>query len=210
MTGTGGDVSGICLVGPSGEPARQVPAAVAGDLLRQCLAIQGECSASVVSGSMSPLVCCGDTVFVRAVGDADIAVGDLLLVCTGDALVTHRVIGRYGSAVRLKGDANRLPDPPVELAAVIGRVRAVGRRKGGQIDLEHSRVCAVSRTTAAVSGAAGEAEFSARETGRGVLSAAAVLLRIALRACVLALRIVCFFARKRGLPKKGLAQNAGI
>lgn len=197
-TGTGRGGPGPERAEPAGDAGARLPAAVAGDLLRQCLSIQGECSAQVVSGSMSPVLCRGDTVFVCPLAKHRARPGDLLLVSAGDALVTHRVVALTGSGILLKGDRNTLPDAHVADDDVIGRVHSVRRKSGSVFRLDGPAVRTASLVTAVVSGWAGALELRARRGQSLLASLAARGLRGLLRVCVLGLRAACFVAR--GLP----------
>lgn len=70
----------------------------------------------VLSGSMEPALPVGGVIVTQAVPVSEIAVGDIVTLKTGDALVTHRVVeilykeGDPKPWFRTKGDANQEPD----------------------------------------------------------------------------------------------------
>jgi len=78
-------------------------------------AVTGERPLVFRSGSMSPGITAGALGFARTVDATEISVGDIVTVHTaGGTRVTHRVVDltRHGdeATLRLKGDANNLPD----------------------------------------------------------------------------------------------------
>lgn len=79
-------------------------------------------SYTVMGGSMSPALRPGDLVIVKE--SAEINVGDILTVRSGELTFTHRVVEKLeGPLFRLKGDANEEPDPAlVEASQIIGKV----------------------------------------------------------------------------------------
>lgn len=82
--------------------------------------------AVVMSGSMQPALNVDDLVFVTRA--ADVQVGDVVVYQQGDALVIHRVVALDGASVTTQGDANNIPDAPVALDSVKGKL--VGRIAG--------------------------------------------------------------------------------
>lgn len=62
------------------------------------------------SGSMAPAIHTGDLAFARNVPVKDIKVGDIVSVRSEGVRVTHRVVGVEPHQLRLKGDANNVPD----------------------------------------------------------------------------------------------------
>ena len=81
---------------------------------------------TVVSGvSMAPMLQAGDLVLTRAVDPADIAVGDILRIRSGEDFILHRVVAireADGLEFVTRGDANNVDDPAVPASAVEGRV----------------------------------------------------------------------------------------
>lgn len=78
------------------------------------------------SGSMSPEIPTGSLALARTVDHDDLRVGDVVSVPYQDARVTHRVVSvEHGSAtslLRLKGDANDVPDAQPYQVATADRV----------------------------------------------------------------------------------------
>lgn len=89
---------------------------------------------TVLSSSMEPALHPGDVVMVRAVDPADLQAGDVLTYLppgspAGALPVTHRLTGftagpEGSRELILQGDANALPDAPLPLSALQGRVVA--------------------------------------------------------------------------------------
>ena len=81
-------------------------------------------------GSMHPVIRHGDVLLVDPL-DRPARAGDILLYLACGRPVAHRLIGFTanddGPALVLKGDSASLPDLPVRLGQVLGRVFAVER-----------------------------------------------------------------------------------
>jgi hypothetical protein len=65
--------------------------------------------------------------------------GEVWAMCSDDGrVIVHRVLGVVDGRWWLQGDANRSPDPPVELDRLIGRVDEIDvagrRRRLGDLD----------------------------------------------------------------------------
>jgi hypothetical protein len=97
----------------------------------------------VVGGvSMAPQLRDHDCVLIEALQGKDARFGDLVLFRTaGGTLVLHRVIRRWrdgGRRHRLqtRGDACVRLDGIIDATRVLGRVRRIERRGGGNIDLD--------------------------------------------------------------------------
>lgn len=84
--------------------------------------------AAIVSPSMEPAIRVGDVVAVQR--GAPFGVGDVIMWCsTPFYCVVHRVVEVGQSYVVTKGDANPVPDLPVAITSVAGRVVAVVPRE---------------------------------------------------------------------------------
>lgn len=77
-------------------------------------------AAMVLSGSMEPTFSTGDLIVVREC--ETVALDDIVVFQDGGSLVVHRVIAMDGGSIITQGDANNIPDEPIELSAVKGRV----------------------------------------------------------------------------------------
>ena len=73
----------------------------------------------VMSGSMEPELKVNDLVFVHS-GDS-YEKGDIVVYQDGSSLVIHRIIEKTGDKVITKGDANDVPDRPVQVRDIKGR-----------------------------------------------------------------------------------------
>lgn len=98
----------------------------------------------VLGRSMVPLIRSGDILQIHAA--RDYSVGDILLYTRGNDWVAHRFvgIGKSGNQTDLvmRGDALALPDLPVSIDSVLGRVDGIER--GGRhlrLDSFHGRAC---------------------------------------------------------------------
>lgn len=93
---------------------------------------------TVTSGSMAPLLRIGDQVGMQQVALEHLRLGDIVVVCHLDVLLTHRFYGmRHNAAGELdgyyvtRGDRLRGYDPVWNKHQLVGRV--VVRRRGGQL-----------------------------------------------------------------------------
>ncbi len=79
-------------------------------------------SAVVLTGSMEPVLSPNDLIFV--VKSRNYAVGDVVVFTTGGTPVVHRVIQSDAESGLLvtKGDANNIPDDPVPVSRVKGKM----------------------------------------------------------------------------------------
>lgn len=93
-------------------------------------------------GSMRPTLADGDVVRVRA-GPARF--GELAVARNPEGgLVAHRVVGRRGADLLLRGDDAPATDPPVAADDVLGRVVAVEGLHGRRLDGAAARVVGVA------------------------------------------------------------------
>ena len=77
------------------------------------------------SGSMEPTIGTGALGVVVRVPVTGVLAGDVVTVTTSDgSRVTHRVVGTDGHTLRLKGDANAVPDAETYRPATAGRLLA--------------------------------------------------------------------------------------
>lgn len=110
--------------------------AVAAALLPEVLARQGEVWVREASASMHPLIRPGDLVLLRALSShAPLAFGGLLAYRRGDRLVVHRLVGRDGPVLLVKGDALDMVER-VSRGQTIAHVAAVRRPTGRLADFE--------------------------------------------------------------------------
>jgi hypothetical protein len=91
------------------------------------------------SSSMSPILRVGDQLTVAWDDALGVRRGAIVAYLEGHRVVAHRVLGRRGSVLRLKGDANRDADPPVDASRCCGEVVAVRRPDGRTLDLTSRR-----------------------------------------------------------------------
>src|SRR5258708_3550457 len=96
-------------------------------LTAEALASVGEVRLRVGGRSMLPSMHPGDVLNVRPKSRESIVLGDIILYCRGERLITHRVTGRRGSAFIVKGDARAHHDAPVPALNVLGRVVSITR-----------------------------------------------------------------------------------
>ena len=115
----------------SGSPAKGHRRKVQ-ELLKEGLGAGRPLFPQITSGSMSPFICIGDKVQVRAVELNTLRPGDIVVLGSDDGFLTaHRYIrlARDGEKVRLltKGDRSLTLDHPWPEDALFGRVEAVVR-----------------------------------------------------------------------------------
>lgn len=77
-------------------------------------------AAVVLSGSMEPEFSAGDLIIVKE--DDNYDVKDIVVYQDGNHLVVHRIIAKSGQEIITKGDANNVPDHPIQMNAVKGKV----------------------------------------------------------------------------------------
>lgn len=83
----------------------------------------------VSGGSMRPLLVPGAVLTVLPCAPRDMRIGAVVIARgAGGRVVAHRLVGRRGDDLILRGDALRAADPPVPAADVLGR--AVSLRRG--------------------------------------------------------------------------------
>jgi hypothetical protein len=59
-------------------------------------------------------------------------VGDIVAFMIGERIVVHRIVHSGAGHLLTRGDAMRLPDPPIEAAAVLGAVDEIDSAPGGR------------------------------------------------------------------------------
>jgi len=72
--------------------------------------------------SMRPLLAPGDLVRVRPVAAAELRAGDVVVADLGGRLMCHRLVYLAGDRAVLRGDDAPEADPPLPVAAIVGRV----------------------------------------------------------------------------------------
>ena len=77
-------------------------------------------AAVVLSGSMEPALSVDDLILVRE--QDHYGVGDVVVYQDGDILVVHRIVEENGGTAVTQGDANNVPDAPIETSLIRGRV----------------------------------------------------------------------------------------
>ena len=106
------------------------------DELKRQLALEvvgslGEARLAAGGSSMLPAIRPGDVLEVHRESMAGVSIGDIVVFEREARLVTHRVVekvsGRGGTLLITRGDALRVPDPPVTPEELLGRVTAVLR-----------------------------------------------------------------------------------
>jgi len=104
-------------------------------LVLEVLESTGQAKLAVTGTSMLPSIRPGDMLEVRRQGMEAILPGDLVLFLRNGGFAAHRVVEKAGEPDRTllitRGDALRVPDPPVTPEELLGRVTAIlrgGRR----------------------------------------------------------------------------------
>lgn len=106
----------------------------------------------VASGSMHPLLCIGEEVYIEPATASELQVGEIAAFETSTGLVIHRIVLRQagGKSIQLlEMSDTQLRAEPVESEAVIGRVIAIGRGKR-RIDLRRPLAKKLGRVTARI------------------------------------------------------------
>ncbi len=78
---------------------------------------------TVNSSSMSPAISKGDALIIQSVNNPKIVVGDLVTFKLEDksgTIVTHRLTRVSSRFLLTKGDANKLPDKPIQRTQIVG------------------------------------------------------------------------------------------
>jgi signal peptidase I len=90
------------------------------------LELVGEARATVVSGSMRPVILRGARLGLRRCAAGELEVGDPVVFLREDGSpCLHRVVARRGSELVTRGDANGCDDAPVGADRVIGTVQGL-------------------------------------------------------------------------------------
>lgn len=76
----------------------------------------------IVSGSMEPALSTGDLIIIRE--EEHYQQGDIVVFQSGTMPVVHRIVNIDGELVITKGDANNIPDDPIPISSVKGKVIA--------------------------------------------------------------------------------------
>ena len=106
----------------------------------------------VSSGSMHPLLRVGEEVYIEPATGSDLQVGEIAAFESGAGLVIHRIVQRRSDrdGIQLvEMSDTQLRAGPVESAAVIGRVVAIGRSKR-RIELRRPIAQKCGRVTARI------------------------------------------------------------
>ena len=111
-----------------------------GDLFLEVLNSAGQARLAVTGASMLPAIRPGDILEVHRQGMEAILPGDVVLFMRNGGFAAHRVLEKTQSLQRTllitRGDALRVPDPPVTPDELLGRVTAIlrgGRRLGPRL-----------------------------------------------------------------------------
>ena len=112
----------------SGAPRRSGPDALEA-LLPMLLMADGAAVSAARGGSMGEPFASATDVQVNLGSREGLRPGEVVAVAGAGSLVIHRLVhvgsGDRAGYVITKGDALRLPDPPVSVDAVVGRVSAI-------------------------------------------------------------------------------------
>jgi len=84
---------------------------------------------------MAPLIAAGDEVIVEAAKPAELRAGDVVVLDAGGGLLMHRLLAWQGGRLVTRGDGTVAPDRPWPPEQLLGRVRAVLKADGQQIEL---------------------------------------------------------------------------
>ena len=106
----------------------------------------------VASGSMHPLLCMGEEVYIEPATASELQIGEIAAFETSAGLVIHRIVRRRSTRngiQLLEMSDTQLRAEPVESEAVIGRVIAIGRGKR-RIDLRRPLAKKLGRVTARI------------------------------------------------------------
>ncbi|MGD8717504.1 MAG: hypothetical protein PVH29_01660 [Candidatus Zixiibacteriota bacterium] len=131
------------------ESRDEAQAWAAAEILRRAL-LAGPYRSTVTTGSMGPLARAGDVFVIEAPGRR-FRFGDVVAAPARGRAVIHRVVGRRGGFLLLKGDASPRPDPPVRPADVPGYVRALEKKNGRVIRFDTPWARLVGAALAALS-----------------------------------------------------------
>ena len=88
---------------------------------------------TVSSASMAPLLRVGDEVGIQPVALSQLRIGDVVVVCHQQLILTHRFCGRWAGksddTFVTRGDRSRMYDSPWTESQLLGRVVARRRQK---------------------------------------------------------------------------------
>jgi hypothetical protein len=110
----------------SSRPVRPVEAPAAGRLALAALLERAEeiIECEVTGESMQPTLPAGSTLRIRPGRSSPPQHGEVIAMAIRDRLIAHRVVraDRGTGHILTRGDADLLPDPPVALEWIVGRV----------------------------------------------------------------------------------------
>lgn len=112
------------------------------ELAVEALSSSGRLRMRALGRSMLPALWPGDTLVIARVEASDLKPGELVMYGGREGLVVHRVVGRDGTAVMLRGDSTDVADAPVFPDEVLGRVveiRRCGLRFAPAVELGPAR-----------------------------------------------------------------------
>ena len=118
-------------------------------MLRMLLTGAGKVYLAASGHCMSPCICDGDIIVLKAALVSQMKRGDILAYARQKSLYIHRLVGVQvdwgGPTLILKGDLSHCPDPPVHLEQVVARVSGVVRA-GDLLSYEHGFGWLMART----------------------------------------------------------------
>jgi len=100
------------------------------EIVADCLRAGRDVRLRVTGSSMLPSIWPHDTLLIRAAGDSQPSIGDIILYSRGGCLVAHRVVRRLDAGIprfETRGDALPASDAPVVQAEILGFVTAIVR-----------------------------------------------------------------------------------
>jgi signal peptidase I len=110
------------------------------EIIREKIALGGESFLTVTSGSMRPLLNCGDKIVVKGCLPQSLSRGDIIIYAQGYSLCAHRFLYKQlnnkGTWLVAKGDYRRTMDEPFPSEFLLGRVVAI-KKKQQKINLEN-------------------------------------------------------------------------
>jgi signal peptidase I len=140
---------------------------VAHDLIRAGSS-GGSLRLCVISDSMKPLICAGDVVIVQPIEPAALRRGDMVVIQSGDELITHRLVAASAAGYYVRGDNAAYTDAVAAADQIVGRVIAV-ERDGQSIDVRSRRWTRANRML----GRLGQIHSALYHWGQSVTSSAA-------------------------------------
>lgn len=96
------------------------------DLIEESMHLSGIARFKVISNSMFPLIRKGNWIEVKKRSEEDcLHVGEIVLYRKANEFILHRIVQIDQDTYLVKGDRNKLTDPPIDKTSIIARLSKI-------------------------------------------------------------------------------------